>query len=106
MVNIVRPKVVVVHVLEIQTPILGALSRLNIGPTVQAARDLIDQLPHLEAIRLVRRKNHAWRAFMRGTRNNFILHACVAARRVQSRYRRVVPNGVGNWDSGLTQVPT
>ena len=62
MVNIVRPKVVVVHVLEIQTPILGALSRLNIGPTVQAARDLIDQLPHLEAFRLVCRKNHAWRA--------------------------------------------
>ena len=105
-VNIVGPKVVFVQVLELQTPISGVLIRLNIGSTVQAARDLRDQLPHLEAIRLVRRKNHAWRAFMRGTRNNFTLHACVAARRVQSRYRRVVPNGVGNWDSGLTQVPT
>ena len=54
-VNITGTKVVFVQVLERQTPILGALIRLNIGPTFQAWRDLKDYLPHLEEIRLVRR---------------------------------------------------
>ena len=85
-VNITGTKVVFVQVLERQTPILGALIRLNIGPTLQAACNLRDQLQHLQAIHRVRRQNHAWRYFMRGTRNHFILHISVSPRRVHSRY--------------------
>ena len=105
-VKIVVPKVVFVQVMERQKPISGVLVWLNIGPTVQSARDVRYQLPHLEAIRLVRKQNHAWRAFMRGTRNNFILHAREAVRRVHNRYRRFIPDDVGKLDSGLAQVPT